>query len=119
MPRIKFTKAAIERIKAPDPSGKQTIFWDADLKGFGLLVSGVTSSKSFIAQRTLPGGNSRRVTIGAVAEIALDAARHEAADVIHQMRTADPKATRRSAAKWTLAHALDEFLKARPSLKAK
>jgi hypothetical protein len=70
VPTLKLTRAAVERIRAPDPSGKQVIHWDADLKGFGLLVSGTTDSKSFIAQRRLPDGRSRRVTVGAVGEFA-------------------------------------------------
>jgi hypothetical protein len=29
MPRIKLTQRAIDRIKAPDPSGRQVLYWDA------------------------------------------------------------------------------------------
>jgi hypothetical protein len=118
MPTAKLTRAAVARIPAPDPSGKQKLIWDAELKGFGLLVSGVTNSRSFVAQRTLDDGRSRRVTIGAVGEIDLDCARAMAADLIHQMRHGiDPKAVRHSAANWTLRRALDEYLKARKNLK--
>jgi hypothetical protein len=49
MPTIKLTKGQLKRIKAPDPSGKQKIVWDAELKGFGVLISGVTATKTFIA----------------------------------------------------------------------
>lgn len=44
MPRIKLTQRAIDRIKAPDPSGRQVLYWDAELKGFALLCSGVTNA---------------------------------------------------------------------------
>jgi hypothetical protein len=40
-----------------------------ELKGFGILCSGITNSKTFIAQRVLPGSKIRRVTVGAVNEI--------------------------------------------------
>jgi site-specific recombinase XerD len=120
MPTIKLTNRAVARIPAPDPSGKQKLMWDSELKGFGLLISGVTSSKSYVAQRTLDDGRTRRVTIGSVAEIDLDRARAMAADLIHQLRHGiDPKAARRSAANWTLRRALDEYLKARKSLRPK
>ena len=41
MPNLKLTKTAITRLKAPDPSGKQTLHWDTELKGFGVLCSGM------------------------------------------------------------------------------
>ena len=44
------------------------IHWDTELAGFGLLVSVKTESKTFIAQRRLPDGRTRRVTVGAVGE---------------------------------------------------
>jgi hypothetical protein len=68
MAAVKLTKAAVERIEAPDPSGKQVIHWDAELRGFGVLASGTTTAKSYIAQRRLPDGRTRRVTVGAVGE---------------------------------------------------
>ena len=42
---VKLTKAAVEKRKAPDPSGKQRLIWDTELKGFGLLLSGKTDAK--------------------------------------------------------------------------
>jgi integrase len=110
---IKLTKRVIDGLPAPDPSGKQRLVWDAELKGFGLLVSGVTSAKTYIAQRKLPGGLTRRVTVGSVAEIDLNRARAMAADLLNDMRHGrDPKAARRSAAQWTLRRGLEDYLKA-------
>jgi hypothetical protein len=43
MATIKLTKRSVEALKVPDPSGKQQLYWDAELKGFGVLVSGVSS----------------------------------------------------------------------------
>ena len=95
MPRTVLTERAIARLKAPDPSGKQKHFWDRSTPGFGVRVSGSTNQKSFVAQRDLPNGRSRRVTIAAVGELTLEAARDEARDVIHGMRKGiDPKAAR-------------------------
>ena len=69
MPRLKLTEKSIARLPAPDPSGKQVPYWDQDLKGFGVLVSGKTNGKSFIVQRDLPDGRTRRITIAACADV--------------------------------------------------
>jgi len=47
MPAIKLTKTVIWRIKASDPSGRQAITWDAELRGMGGLASGTTSANFF------------------------------------------------------------------------
>jgi hypothetical protein len=78
MPRMKLTERSIARLVAPTPNKKQTVFWDADLRGFGVLVSGRTAVKTFIVQRDLAGGKTRRVTIASVAELSLSEARDKA-----------------------------------------
>jgi integrase len=113
---IKLTKQAVEGLRAPDPSGKQRLVWDQGLKGFGVLVSGVSSAKTYIAQRKLPDGRTRRITVGPVAEISLDKARTEAAELLHQMRTSDPKAERRKRAAGTLHAVFDDYLKSNKML---
>jgi cellulase/cellobiase CelA1 len=55
MAKIKLTKRAVERLPAPDPSGKQTLHWDTELRGFGVLVSGTTNGKSYVVQRDVNG----------------------------------------------------------------
>jgi integrase len=107
MRSIKLTERTIERLPAPDPSGKQKLHWDSDLKGFGVLCSGVTNARTYIVQRTLPDGRTRRVTVAAVNEMALAAARQNAADMLVELRRGkDPKV--RSA---TLQSTLDAYLK--------
>jgi integrase len=87
-----LTERAIARLPAPDPSGKQVLHWDRDLKGFAVLCSGVTNAKTYIVQRTLPGGRNRRVTVGAVNTVTLEKATALAADILHQLRHGiDPK----------------------------
>jgi integrase len=112
----KLSKRTIERLPAPDPSGKQVVVWDTELKGFGVLVSGKTAAKTYIVQRKLPGGLTRRVTIGACNALDLDGpngARARAKKVLGQFYAdIDPKAARREAARHgkTLSAALDEYL---------
>jgi integrase len=108
VPTCKLTKTAIEKLKAPDPSGRQVLYWDNSLRGFGVLCSGVTSSKTYIAQRALPDGRTRRVTIAGVAEITVEKARERAAELLVEMRRGvDPKAKKET---MTLRAALDAYL---------
>jgi hypothetical protein len=46
MPALKLTKGVAARLRAPDPSGKQKLVRDTELKGFGVLVSGVTNART-------------------------------------------------------------------------
>jgi integrase len=114
--RIKLTERVLPQLKAPDPSGKQTLHFDTELKGFGVLCSGVSNSRTYIAQRTIPGGRTRRVTIGAVNEISVETARGRAANVLDDLRRGlDPK--KKSAGSATLRETLEAYLVARKDLR--
>jgi integrase len=119
MPTVKLTKDKIGKIETPDPSGKQVIVWDTELAGFGLLVSGKTDSKTFIAQRRLPDGRTRRVTVGAVGEFEkVEDARRKAGKLLAELREGkDPKAERRRSAAGTLRGTLALYLRARKDLR--
>jgi integrase len=115
MPKLKLTATTVKKLRAPDPGGKQTIHWDTELRGFAVLCSGVTNAKTYIAQRDLPDGKTRRVTVGSVSEIALDVARKRAADILDNLRRGnDPK---RKTPIGTLRQTLDQYLSARSSLR--
>jgi integrase len=93
MPHAKLTERAIAKLPAPTPTGKQIAYWDVDLRGFGVLCSGRTNSKSFVAQRDLQNGKTRRVTIAHVNEISLAEAKDRARKLLVEMRGGkDPKA---------------------------
>jgi integrase len=116
MPKLKLTARAIDRLPAPDPSGKQTLYWDIELRGFGVLVSGTTSNKTFVVQRDLRGGLTRRVTVAPVNVLDLDAARERAKLVLADFfRGVDPKAGLRG--DYTLRSALAAYLEARADLR--
>jgi len=123
MPTIDLTKRVIERLPAPDPSGKQVLYWDRSLRGFGLLVSGTTTTKTFIIQRKIRGsGNTRRVTIERADIISLEKARERAIALLAELGAGlDPKAERRKAARRvvTLTATLDSYLAARKDLAGK
>ena len=118
--KIKLTKRAIERL-APDPSGKQKLYWDAEIKGFGVLVSGATNAKTYIVQREV-NRRTRRVTLGTVAEFeaageSLERVRKRASKLVLEMRDGkDPRSHRSAEATATLGEVLDLYLLARPKL---
>jgi integrase len=116
MPVIKLTEKAITKLRAPDPSGKQMPYWDRDLKGFGLLVSGVTKSKSYVVQRALPDGRTRRITVGPTSVLSLDEAMKRAKEILAVFYMGlDPKAGVRGEA--TLRSALDDYLRVNANLR--
>jgi integrase len=118
MPRTKLTQREIKKLKAPDPSGKQVLHWDTKVRGFGVLCSGVTNAKTFVVQRDLPGGRTRRVTIAPVNVLSLDKARKRAEGVLADFyKGIDPKGGTRGNA--TLRESLARYQTARKDLSDK
>jgi len=97
MPRIKLTEKAVKSLAAPTSTGKEIIYWDADLKGFGLKCSGKTNTRTYIVQRDLADGRTRRLTVGEVGPaLSVEKARLEAHEMILDLRRGkDPKARKK------------------------
>lgn len=124
--RLKLTNEAL-RTKCPPPapgeataSGRaitQKIYWDTDLRGFGVLVGAQT--KTFIAQRDVAGRTLRR-KIGRYPTWTVEQARKQAREVIVKLdKGEDPLEEARQAAeqqrrqewqRFTLAQAIDEHV---------
>jgi integrase len=61
MPNLRLTKNVVEKLTA---TTSETVFWDANLAGFGIRVK-PSGTKSYVLQyRTRSTGRSRRKTIG-------------------------------------------------------
>jgi integrase len=89
----KLTTAFVQHAQA-EPDAERSIYWDATLPGFGLMVTR-SSARSFVVQYRV-NGKSRRYTISAV--LGLDNARKEARKLLGEVaRGADPIAERRKA----------------------
>ena len=120
MPSVKLTERIIPGLKgrpATDKSREPIIYFDAALPGFGVSVSTKTGLKSYVVQRDLPNGRTRRITLGLVGgEIkTLEQARVLAGEKIREMRQGiDPKAVARTSI--TLKQAAEAYLAARPNL---
>lgn len=123
MAKVKLTKTAVA--KATRIEGRQTLLWDTDLKGFGLLVSGKTNAKTYVVQRDI-GGKTRRVTIGPANVMSVEDARSRAEQMLKLFYDGvDPKVAARAAADaertqgLTLRQALDSLLTTRKTLSPK
>lgn len=115
MPKLKLTDKAIAKMPAPSLSGKQVLHWDTELRGFAVLCSGITNARTFVVQRDLPNGKTRRLTVAAVTELSLDKARDRAADMLDGLRRGvDPKV---KVVAPTLRWSLDNYLAAMKRLR--
>jgi integrase len=115
MPKLNLTEKIIARMPAPDPSGKQTLHWDTTIKGLAVICSGVSNNKTYVCQRDLPNGKTRRITVGAVNALTLDQARRRAADLLDDLRRGvDPKT---KVIDSTLRATLESYLAARKDLR--
>jgi integrase len=121
MPRLKLIKRTVENLKAPDPRGKQTLYWDTELRGFGVLVSGVGATKSWVVQAKLKTGRTRRVTLAPTNVLSLNEAREEAKLKLGEIyRGGDPKiSARRARGAVTLSAVLDNYLTTNSNLSPK
>jgi site-specific recombinase XerD len=94
---VKLSKPLIAKLKS-GRGDKPEIFWDSDLRGFGVLVSGKTCQKSYVVQY----GSIPRRTVGRCDLISLDQARGDAVQLLGKLVNGiDPKKERREA---ELAH---------------
>ncbi len=70
------------------PVGKDTVYWDRTLPGFGVRVY-ATGSKVYVVQ-TRSGGRSKRVTIGRHGVVTAEQARRRAALIIARTKSGEP-----------------------------
>ena len=81
MPRQIAPKLTKRTVDALVVTGKDAIFWDRDLPGFGVRVY-VSGRKVFVVQSRGP----RRATLGRHGGLSADQARKQAADVIDRIK---------------------------------
>src|SRR6185437_4382513 len=84
---MKLTKRSIDAIKRDEADA---VYWDAELRGFGLRVK-PSGSKSFLIQYRNRQGRSRRLTVGQYGRVTPDEARREARRLLSDVeRGLDP-----------------------------
>ena len=111
---LKLTKRIVERLKA---EGKDAIFWDRDLAGFGVRVH-TTGRKLYIVQSRGPAG-LKRVTLGRVGNDPIDKHRREAAVVIDRIKRGEEPFPPAPAPEPTVADLAERFLEKFVALRCK
>jgi integrase len=118
MPKLKLTKSGVEKlpyyISSPQqPKKNQELFWDTELVGFGLRVTG--TSKTYIVEKRV-NRRTVRARIGRHNQIPTDKARKMAQKLIYEMTDGKDVNARKKAIQGesiTLKQAFDEFLEKR------
>ena len=80
-----LSRRVLERLSV---DGKDDIFWDRDLAGFGVRV--YPSGKKMFVVQTRAFGRSKRVTLGRFPDLTPEVARKEAAAVIARIKKGQP-----------------------------
>src|SRR5271166_3775681 len=114
--RIKLTHGFVQKaahvVEEGKPGRDRTLYWDASLQCFGLQVTAGGDKRWIVQYRT--GRRSRRMTLGDVNHLTVDAARREAKKVLGRVAAGgDPVAEKRQAERAktdTLYSIAEEFL---------
>ena len=88
--------------------GKDAVFWDHDLPGFGIRVY-PTGRKVYVVQSRGPGG-PKRVTLGRHGELAADQARRKAAVVIDRIKSGQDPVPAPPAPAFTVADLAERYM---------
>ena len=79
---IRITRRTVDALSV---ATGDAVFWDRDLRGFGVRVY-ASGRKVYVVQTRGPGGKLKRVTVGRDVKMTADAARRSAAEVIDRIR---------------------------------
>ena len=111
MPRIKFTKSAIDAL--PTPSS-DVVYWDAGFPGFGVKVTPRARKVFIVLYRTGGAGSKlRKYTIGPYGRVTLHQARVAAQKVFAaKLEGRDPAAEKREAKRRVVADRVEDLLEA-------
>lgn len=99
MPIAKLTKRVVDAIK---PCDQRVIYYDSELKGFGLKVSPADGKTWCVEYRPGARGRSvskRRMVLGSASTLTPDQARNAARDVLARVALGEDPAASRSAAR--------------------
>ncbi len=103
---LKLTKRTVDALEV---GGKDAVFWDRELAGFGLRVH-ATGRKTYVVQSRGPSG-PKRVTLGRHGEMAVDEARKGAALVIDRIKRGEDLSAAAPKAETTVAGLAGRFMR--------
>ena len=84
MPKRSNLRISRRTVEALRVEGRDAVFWDRDLPGFGVRVHR-TERKTYVVQTRGPAG-LKRVTIGQHGEVTPEQARKDASEVIDRIK---------------------------------
>ncbi len=103
---LKLTKRTVDALEA---DGKDAIFWDRELAGFGVRVH-ATGRKTWVVQSRGPWG-PKRVTLGRHGELPVDEARKQAALIIDRIKRGEDFSAAAPEAETTVAVLAERFMR--------
>ena len=103
---LKLTKRTVDALVV---EGKDIIFWDRELAGFGVRVH-ATGRKTYVVQSRGPSG-PKRATLGRHGEMAVDEARKKAAHLIDRIKRGEEPAAEPPEAEPTVAGLAERFMR--------
>ena len=111
MAKLQYRSLSMRTVDGLSGDGKDIIFWDRELQGFGVRVY-PSGAKVYLVQSRGPGG-SKRVTLGRHGVISADRARRRAASIIARIKAGDepkPPPSVPAAAGPTVAELAERYL---------
>ncbi len=108
MPTMKLTAANVRGLTV-EPGRTETVFFDDDVKGFGVRVK-ATGARSFVMCWKVDGDH-RRVTIGAVSDMDFGKAKNRAKDIKADVRRGGDPAAEIKTAKLDAAQTFEATVK--------
>ena len=103
---LKLTKRAVDALEV---EGKDAVFWDRDLAGFGVRVH-PTGRKVYVVQTRGPGG-PKRVTIGRHGELSTDEAKKRAVPIIDRIKRGESPTPKPPEPALTVADLAERFMR--------
>src|SRR5438046_409525 len=112
MPVIKLTKATISKLRS---AAKPIVYFDRDLKGFGIKIFPSGVRRWIVEYRPGAGGRGvpkKRMVIGSADVLTPDEARKEAAETLAQVRLGNDPAEEKTRlrASATMAELLESYM---------
>ena len=84
MPKRSTFRLTTRSVTALPVTGKDAVYWDRDLAGFGVRVQ-TNGRKVYVVQSRGPAG-LKRVTLGPCAGVSIDKRRRAAAEIIDRIK---------------------------------
>ena len=103
---IRITKRTIDALSVDKGDA---VFWDRDLRGFGVRVH-ASGRKAYVVQTRGPGGRLKRVTVGRHGKMTAEAARRAAAEVIDRVRRGEEPFPKPPAPEPTMAELAERYM---------